>query len=115
MKYVLIIGAALLTISLLISCGTRDDRNDIRAQYGDPNTIRRTGVDPFWSETWFYSRQGVAFEFHRTSGCGSARDVYLYVSYPISIDTTAAGLDKSRAGSNVQKHFEKNLSPVAPN
>jgi hypothetical protein len=114
MKYVLIILAVLLALGSLLSCGTRDDRNDIRAQYGDPSAIRRTGVDPFWSETWFYGRQGLAFEFRRTSGCGSARDVYLYVSYPIPIDTTAAGLAKPNAGPGAQKHFEKILSPTAP-
>lgn len=114
MKYVFIILAALLAFSLLISCGTRDDRDDIRAQYGDPNFVRRTGADPFWSETWFYSRQGVAFEFRRSSGCGSARDVYLNFSYQIPIDTTAAGLAKPNAGTGAQKHFDKILSPLAP-
>jgi hypothetical protein len=114
MKYVLTISAIVLAWGSLISCGTRDDRNDIRAQYGEPSALRRTGVDPFWSETWFYGRYGVAFEFRRTSGCGSARDVYLYVSYPIPIDTTGAGLAKPNAGPGAQKHFEKILSPVAP-
>jgi hypothetical protein len=51
MKYVLTISAIVLAWGSLISCGTRDDRNDIRAQYGEPQAIRRTGVDPFWSET----------------------------------------------------------------
>jgi hypothetical protein len=115
MKYVLIIWAALLTISLLISCGTRDDRNDIRGRYGEPSAIRRTGADPFWSETWYYYRRGEVYQFRRTSGCGSARDVYLDGWYFIPVDTTAGGLAKPNAGAGAQKHFEKILSPVAPN
>jgi hypothetical protein len=76
-------AAAILLGILIFSCGTRDERNDIRAQYGEPDAIRRTTVDPFWSETWIYNERGVAFEFQRTAGCGSTRDVYLYATYPI--------------------------------
>lgn len=114
MRYLLIVLAMVFAVSLLLSCGRRDDRNDIRAQYGEPNAIRRTGVDPFWSETWFYSRAGIAFEFRRTSGCGTPRDVYLYVSYPIAVDTTGASQPKANAQPGAQQHFEKILSPVAP-
>ena len=113
MKYVLIILAVLLTISLLISCGTRDDRNDIRAQYGEPSALRRTGVDPFWSETWFYGRQGLAFEFRRTSGCGSKRDVYLYATYPV-LGSTLENLPKPHEKADSLKNFARPWMPVAP-
>ncbi len=114
MKYVWAVLASVLLAMALLSCGTRDDRNDIRAQYGDPDGIRRTGVDPFWSETWLYNRRGLAFEFRRTAGCGSARDVYLYVSYLIPVDTTGARLPQTNEQLKTSKYFEKTLSPVAP-
>ncbi|MDZ7291464.1 MAG: hypothetical protein ONB44_23645 [candidate division KSB1 bacterium] len=112
MKYALVIFALILSGHLLISCGTRDDRNDIRAQYGEPDAVQRSGFDPYWSEIWFYRQIGVAFEFRRTSGCGSTRDVYLYFSYPISIDTSRT--DWPKAKSDTTKHFGKTLWPVAP-
>jgi hypothetical protein len=114
MKYAWAVLASLLLGVALLSCSSRDDRNDIRAQYGDPDGIRRTGVDPFWSETWLYNRRGIAFEFRRTAGCGSAREVYLYGSYLIPIDTTGVLPPQPNEQRKTSKYFEKTLSPVAP-
>jgi hypothetical protein len=110
MRYFSVILASLLLGMLLLSCGTRDDRGDIRGQYGEPDTIRRTTVDPFWSETWIYNQQGVAFEFHRTSGCGSQRDVYLYATYPVSGKTT----EDSSQGSATPDSFRTSTQPLMP-
>jgi len=113
MRSLSIIFAVLFLGVFLFSCGTRDDRNDIRAQYGEPDSIRRTTVDPFWSETWIYSQQGVAYEFRRTAGCGSARDVYLYVTYPV-----IGGLSNDSAQSKTKPDslasFNQPLLPLAP-
>jgi hypothetical protein len=108
-----IILAALWLGILALSCGTRDDRNDIRAQYGEPDLIRRTPVDPFWSETWIYNQQGVAFEFRRTSGCGSARDVYLYLTYPI-LGKARENLPKAEAEPDSLQNSARPLMPMAP-
>jgi hypothetical protein len=112
-RSIAIISAALLLGVLALSCGTRDDRNDIRAQYGDPDVIRRTPVDPFWSETWIYNQQGVVFEFRRTSGCGSARDVYLYVTYPI-LGKATENLPKAEAGPDSVQNSVRPFMPMAP-
>jgi len=106
-------AAVILLGILILSCGTRDDRNDIRAQFGEPDAIRRTTVDPFWSETWLYTEQGVAFEFQRTSGCGSARDVYLYATYPIG-GTEAKNAQKMQENLDSLKISTRPPMPLAP-
>lgn len=92
MRNALFLSFALLFVGLLtITCGTRDDRDKIRADFGEPDRIVTQGIDPFWRETWFYDSIGVAFEFRRTSGCGSFRDVYLFQQYayvPVPSDST---------------------------
>jgi hypothetical protein len=123
MKYALAVFAAILLGIIVLSCGSRDERNDIRAQFGEPDAIRRTGVDPFWSETWFYNPSdttgpGLAFEFRRTSGCGSNRDVYLYASYPfirsVPGELTQAEIHAREEKATAPERFERPLSPVAP-
>jgi len=113
MRYVWTMLAVAFLGVVLLSCGTRDDRNEIRAQYGEPESIRRTTVDPFWTETWLYNTQGVAFEFRRTSGCGTKRDVYLNVTYPLGANA-AAHLPKTTAPRDSLENFSRPLSPVAP-
>lgn len=85
--------ALLLLASLFVTCGSRDDRDRIRSDFGEPDDIITQGQDPFWRETWIYSSRGVAFEFHRTSGCGTVREVFLYQQYafvPVPDDSTKA-------------------------
>jgi len=113
MRYFSALVAVMLLGMFLFSCGTRDDRNDIRGQYGEPDSIRRTTVDPFWTETWIYNQQRAAFEFRRTAGCGSKRDVYLYATYPIS-GNAAKNLPKVSAPPDSLKTFERPSMPLAP-
>lgn len=84
----------LLGFSLMLSCGKRDDRDDIRAQYGEPDEVQVRGRDIAYSEVWFYYSFGQGFEFRRTAGCGSYQDTYLYAPFyftPVS-DTGAVAL-----------------------
>ncbi|RMD95034.1 MAG: hypothetical protein D6814_13825 [Calditrichaeota bacterium] len=74
------IALAVLSI-FMITCGSRDDRDRIRSDFGEPDRIVTQGIDPFWRETWFYDSTGVGFEFRRTSGCGSLRDVFLFQQF----------------------------------
>lgn len=75
------LAAATILSLFVVTCGNRDDRDRIRGDFGEPDQVIAQGIDPFWSETWFYNSAGLAFEFHRTSGCGSLRDVFLYRQY----------------------------------
>lgn len=113
MRHFWTVLAILLLGVTLFSCGTRDDRNDIRGQYGEPDSIRRTTVDPFWSEIWIYNQSGVAFEFHRTSGCGTKRDVYLYATYPV-VGGTTESQPKALAKPDSIKNFDRPFMPLAP-
>jgi len=113
MRYFSALVAVILLGIFLLSCGTRDDRNDIRGQYGEPDSIRRTTVDPFWTETWIYNQQSVAFEFRRTAGCGSKRDVYLYATYPI-FGNAAKNFPQENAPPDSLKNFDRPLMPLAP-
>lgn len=85
---------ALLGFSLMLSCSKRDDRNDVRSQYGEPEEIQILGRDIAYREVWYYYRFGQGFEFRRTAGCGSYQDTYLYAPFyftPVS-DTGAVAL-----------------------
>jgi len=113
MRYVSAILTIWLLGSALLSCGTRDDRNDIRGQYGEPNSIRRTTVDPFWTETWIYNENGLAFEFRRTAGCGSQRDVYLYSTYPV-VGNAAENLPPTSARPDSLQTSARPWMPLAP-
>lgn len=116
MKYIWITCAAALLGLFILSCGSRDDRDDIRARYGDPDAIQRSGAGPYWSETWLYNSLGTAFEFRRNAGCGSLEDVYLNATYgfiPLPSDTTGANLpalDKNAAAPTSSPQ----LWPMAP-
>ena len=113
MRYFSALLAFAVSGIFLLSCGTRDDRNDIRGQYGEPDSIRRTTVDPFWTETWVYAQQSVAFEFRRTAGCGSKRDVYLYATYPI-VGKATKDLSPGAALPDSLRSFERPSLPLAP-
>ncbi|MDZ7344122.1 MAG: hypothetical protein ONA90_06370 [candidate division KSB1 bacterium] len=117
MKYIGIVCAAALLGLVVFSCGSRDDRSEIRGRYGDPNTIQRTGVDPFWSETWFYNSLGLAFEFRRNAACGSFEDVYLFATYdfiPPPSDTTGAKLPALDKNTVAPAPSPVSLWPIAP-
>jgi hypothetical protein len=110
MKYAMVMIAAALLVSLIISCGNRDDRHEIRARYGEPNLIRTRNIDPFWTEVWYYNSLGLAFEFRRTGTCGSDREVYLYYTFEFVPDTTGTNLPQS----NTIKPSPRGLWPTAP-
>lgn len=112
MRYFSALFAVAILGFFLLSCGTRDDRNDIRGQYGEPDSIRRTTVDPFWTETWLYNEKRLVFEFRRTSGCGSARDVYLYATYPLL--GKANNIPPGTPLPDSLKSFDRPLLPLAP-
>jgi hypothetical protein len=117
MKYIWIACAAALLSLFIFSCGSRDDRDEIRARYGDPNAIQRTGVDPLWSETWFYNSLGTAFEFRRNAACGSFEDVYLNATYgfiPPTPDTTGASLPALEKNTATPPPSLQPLWPMSP-
>lgn len=102
-KTVFFFAAALLLTSYLFSCGGRDDRDELRANNGDPDEILTLGRDEFWRETWFYYSSitingepaGLAYEFRKSSGCGVIEDVYLYSQYPVANPDSAGTLTKT--------------------
>ena len=107
------IAALACLLLVLLSCGTRDDRNDIRAQRGDPNEIQTLGSDPFWRELWFYNQAGTGYEFRRTAACGSSREVYLYQIFsfvPIADSTATAHPNQRTTPPNIESH-DAPLSP----
>jgi hypothetical protein len=89
-------AAGTYILLFLLSCGKRDDRNDVRAQNGEPDEIQTVGSDPFWRETWYYDAIGVGYEFRRTSGCGSIQDIYLNYTftYPPVDDSTSTAVSR---------------------
>lgn len=106
-------AAVLCLLSLLLSCGKRDDRNDIRAQRGEPDEIQTLGSDPFWRELWYYNSAGVGYEFRRTGACGSSREVYLYQIFtfaPID-DSTSTALPGAEIIPSLPKPRDFPLSP----
>lgn len=113
MRYFFALCALMILGIFLLSCGTRDDRNDIRGQYGEPDSIRRTTIDPFWTETWIYNEQRAAYEFRRTAGCGSKRDVYLYATYPIAGNAASKPSPKAALPDSI-KSFDRPSLPLAP-
>jgi len=102
-------AAVMFLFFFLLSCGKRDDRDEIRAQNGEPDEIQTIGKDPFWRELWYYNDQGFGYEFRRTSGCGTIQDTYVYYTFnftPIP-DSTSAPVSRpspstpSRSGSTL--------------
>jgi len=93
--------AVFMLVSYVVSCSSRDDRDDIRARNGEPNRVLTLGKDQFWRETWFYygvilvdgQSAGIAYEFRKSSGCGVVEDVYLFTQFPVNnppSDSTAS-------------------------
>ena len=91
MRPVMISLATFTLILIFFSCGSYDDRNQIRSRNGEPDEVQTLGRDPFWRELWFYDSAGIGYEFRRTAGCGSSRDVYLYTTFAFIPDTSGAG------------------------
>ncbi len=98
MRFPWTFALALLLLTLLaVTCGNRDDRDRVRSDFGEPDRIEARGIDPFWREIWFYDQLGLGFEFRRTSGCGSFRDVYLFQQFayqPVPGDSSGVGKRK---------------------
>lgn len=51
-------GSSALTKSI-----AKDVRNDVRADRGDPEDIRTYSSVGYWSETWWYWKQGISYTF----------------------------------------------------
>lgn len=115
-KSFFLLSAALLISSYTFSCGGRDDRDEVRANNGEPDEILTLGKDEFWRETWFYYNAitiggepaGLAYEFRKSSGCGVIEDVYLYTQYPVA--------NPDSVGTLMPKILPptKNRNPIAP-
>lgn len=104
-KVLAYVTAAVLII--MFACSNRDDRNNIRDRYGEPNEKQSLGKEIFWRELWFYSASGTGYEFRRNAGCGSYHDVYLYSSFFFQPDTSGAtSLQKNlKVDPNVQQEL----------
>lgn len=108
------VSAAVLLI-LLISCSNRDDRNDIRSRYGEPDAKQSLGKDIFWRELWFYNSAGVGYEFRRNAGCGSYHDTYLYGSFYFTPDSSGRILLKHfNPDSTLKLRYESRDGVLAP-
>ncbi len=93
----LVFIALILWSSVLITCGTTDDRDEYRKSFGEPDSAWVQGSDMFWRESWYYQESGYVYEFRRTQGCGADRNVYLYQRYFVGfipIDTTQSRPDQ---------------------
>ncbi len=77
-------------LMLALACSNRDDRNQIRDRYGEPDLKQAQGKEIFWREYWFYNAEGVGYEFRRNAGCGSYHDTYLYNQFIFLPDTSGA-------------------------
>ncbi|MCK5329710.1 MAG: hypothetical protein KAR36_14005 [Candidatus Latescibacteria bacterium] len=64
---------------LLFGCGgSVDDREQIRAAYGEPDEMLQGGGGPYWFEVWYYNEKGFGTEFRRSAPkCGGGYDFYL--------------------------------------
>lgn len=102
-------------IMLMFACSNRDDRNDIRARYGEPDFKQSLGKEIFWRELWYYNASGVGYEFRRNAGCGSYHDTYLYGSFYFTPDTSGQALPKTiKPDPNVQPSVERRDGVFAP-
>lgn len=114
-KFPVCCGAAAVMIILMLSCSKRDDRNDIRARYGEPDVKQAMGKEIFWSERWFYNASGVGYEFRRNAGCGSYHDVYLYGSFYFTPDTSGQTTSQNpKPDPNVQPNIESRDGVLMP-
>ena len=93
---------------LMLACSNRDDRNQIRDRYGEPDLKQAQGKEIFWREYWFYNADGVGYEFRRNAGCGSYHDTYLYNQFLFLPDTSAAAT--SRKPLKVDPNIQHQLS-----
>ena len=69
----------LLWAVLLFGCGSDvDDREHIRAAYGEPDEMLQGGGGPYGFEVWYYDEEGFGTEFRRSAPkCGGGYDYYL--------------------------------------
>lgn len=103
----------LLGLSLMLSCGNRDDRDDIRSQFGEPDEVQVLGRDIAYREVWFYYTLGQGFEFRRTAGCGSYQDTYLYAPFAFAPvpDTSAAAIQLPDSLEHTPSATKPRISP----
>ena len=92
----------LLWSTVLVTCGRVDERDRFENEFGEPDSVSTLGADPFWRETWFYFSATRAYEFRRTSGCGSPGDIYLYRSYPFFTNLSDTTKDSSQVTKPLQ-------------
>jgi len=88
MRIALVWCATAVLLGLLLSCGSRDDRDEVRSRNGEPDEIQTMGIDFRWRELWFYNDSGIVFEFRQNAGCGSTKEVYLSATYSFIPDTS---------------------------
>lgn len=102
-----ILAYAFATVLLImLACSNRDDRNQIRDRYGEPDIKQTQGKDIYWREYWIYSADSVGYEFRRNAGCGSYHDIYLVGLF---IPDTS-GATTSRQPHEIDPNFPDKLS-----
>lgn len=105
-KFVLVALASLLMASMLVTCGSRDDRDDVRAELGEPDIREQLGRDQFWREIWVYCGDpGLGIEFRRSAGCGPVQDIFIFRQFPAVCDT---------ATDSTAVFTPKSLDPFSP-
>ena len=60
--------ALLLWSSILITCGSRDDRDYYRDNMGEPDSSWTQGKEFGWKELWYYHNSRELYEFKKTQG-----------------------------------------------
>lgn len=87
-KFILVALASLLMASLLVTCSSRDDRDEVRAELGEPDIREQLGRDQFWREIWIYCSINRGIEFRRSASCGPVQDVFIFRQFPVICDST---------------------------
>lgn len=105
-KYPALVLALFIFSIFIVTCSKQDDREKVRAEFGEPDRIDSQGKEQFWRELWFYDNAGTGFEFRQTAGCGSFNTVYLNQQFFFNPDTSDS------SGSRLI--FPRNLDLLSP-
>jgi hypothetical protein len=98
---------------LLFGCGSDvDDREQIRAAYGEPDEMLQGGGGPYWFEVWYYDEKGLGYEFRRSAPkCGGG--YYFYLSGTFRYDPATRRTEKIEIPEETPVGASKR-SPVGP-